>query len=167
MNETAGASPRRPLYAPGPRPCPCGGAGFRDQAPKLMRPEAHAKKIRTHRTYIEFMPIKENTVNTKFRLWASRIVAGVVAPAALAVGLTAASASAQPSAATHVTSSTQPAIANHPWHIYRVYYNYGPCYNQYYWFTHHHYYSYYRYYNSFYYGGHHYYHVWVLYYYYY
>ena len=109
---------------------------------------------------IKIIPIKENTVNSKFRLWAARIVGGVVLPAALAVGLGAASASAQPSASTHVTSTQRP---DHAWYIYGIYYNYGQCYNQYYWFTHHHYDSYYRYYDSFYYRGHYYYHVWVLY----
>jgi hypothetical protein len=71
-------------------------------------------------------PMRESTMNTKFRRWAVRIVGTVALPAALAVGVGAASASAQPTVAAHVTSSTQQARPDY-WHPAGFYYNYYQC----------------------------------------
>ena len=100
-------------------------------------------------------------MNTKFRRWAVRIVGTVALPAALAVGVGAASASAQPTVAAHVTSSTQQARPDY-WHPAGFYYNYYQCVSRMQYYRHHGYSAYCQYYGNFRHYGYHYPHVWVL-----
>jgi hypothetical protein len=103
-------------------------------------------------------------MNTKFGRWALRITGTAAVLAPLAAGLGAASASAQPAAATHVTSSAQRAIPNYTYHVYKIYSRnqHSRCVSQNNYFIRRHRHSYCRYYSHYTYRGHRYSNVYVL-----
>jgi hypothetical protein len=65
-------------------------------------------------------------MGTQLRQWAIRFLAAVALPIMLTLGLGAA-ANAQPVRASHVTSSTEHASADHDWEVYGPYYYYDDC----------------------------------------
>jgi hypothetical protein len=104
-------------------------------------------------------------MNTKFGRWALGIIGSAAVLAPLAAGLGATPASAQPAAATHVTSSSQRDARAYSYHVYRVYSRsgYHQCVSQYNYFVRHKHHAYYRYYSHFSYRSHRYSNVYVLY----
>jgi|SRR5450755_1268768 hypothetical protein len=70
-------------------------------------------------------------MRTQLRQWAIRLLAAVALPIMLTLGLSAA-AYAQPTQASHLTSSTEYRSAEHPsthhnWDVYGPYYYYDQC----------------------------------------